>query len=143
MWTPWNWLGLSPSILVMNKMNNFEVFSSSRWFPCMWRARARRRHKLLLYGCLVFSSYVRLLIVPFLNRGLGKTGFLHPIGTSLKKAANTVKFVNLKNLHFVFILSRLQDSMTSVLLRKSFNFAKSSWVHTSLDRSSRVLFLCA
>ena len=43
----------------------------------------------------------------------------------------------------MFILSRLQDSMTSVLLRKSFIFAKSSWVHTSLDRSSKVFFSCA
>ena len=38
------------------------------------------RHKLSLYGCLVFSSYVRQLIVRFLNRGSGKTAFLHPIG---------------------------------------------------------------
>ena len=95
MWTPWIWLGFSPSVLLMNKLNIFEVFSSSRWFPCMWRARARKRHRLLLYGCLVFSSKVRQLIVPFLNRGSGKTVSLHPIGTSLRRAANTVKFVNL------------------------------------------------
>ena len=78
----------------------------------------------------------------FSSRVLGKTALLHPIGTFLSKAAKTVQFVNLYNLHFVFILSRLQDSMTSVLLGKSFNFFKSSWVHTSLDRSSRALFLC-
>ena len=28
-------------------------------------------------------------------RGSGKTASLHPIGTSLRRAANTVKFVNL------------------------------------------------
>ena len=77
----------------MNKLNNFEVSSSSRWFPCIWRAKARKRHRLSLYGCLVFSSNVRQLIVWFLSRGSGKTAFLHPIGTSLCKAAKTVKFV--------------------------------------------------
>ena len=95
MWTPRNWLGLSPSILLMNKLNNCEVSSSSRWVPCKWRASARKRQKLSLYACLVFSSYVRQLIVRCLNRGLGKNALLHPIGTSLSKAANTVKFVNL------------------------------------------------
>ena len=95
MWTTWNWLWLSPTIWLMNKMKNFEVSSSSCWFPCMWRARARKRHKLSLYGCLVFSSIVRQLIVWFLSRGSGRTAFLHPLGTSLSKAANTVKFVNL------------------------------------------------
>ena len=139
-WTPWNWSALNPSVLLMNKLNIFEVFSSSRWFLCKWRARARTKHRLSLYGCLVFSSNVRQLIVQFFKSGLGKTAFFHPIGTSLSKAANTVKFVNLYNLHFVFIFSRLQDSLTSVWLRKSFNIAKSSWVHTSLDWSSRVLF---
>ena len=142
-WTRWKWSAPNPSILLFNKLNSFEVFSSSRWFPCMCRAGARERQRLSLYGCLVFSSNVRKLIVWFLSRGLGKTAFLHPIGTSLSKAANTVKFNNWQNLQFVFILSRLQDSMTSVWLRKSFNFAKSSWVHTSLDWSSRVLFSCA
>ena len=139
-WTPWNSSALNPSILLMNKLNNFEVFSSSRWFPCRWRAKPRKRHRSSLYGCLVFSSNVRQLIVWLLSRGSGKTGSLHPIGTSLSKAADRIKFVNLWNLHFVSILSRLQDYMTSVFLRKSFNFAKSSWVNTSLDWSSKVLF---
>ena len=139
MWTAWNWLELNPSIKLMNKLNVFEVCSSSLWVPCKWREGARKRHKLSLYGCLVFSSYVRQLIVPFLNKGSCKTAFLHPIGMSLSKAAKTTEFVNLYNL----ILSRLLDSMTSALLRKSFIFAKSSWVHTRLDRSCRVLFSCA
>ena len=95
MLTPRNWFALNPTILLMNKLNNFEVSSSSRWFPCMWGARARERHRLLLYGGLVFSSNVRQLIVPLLNRSSGRTASLHPIGTSLKRAANTVKFVNL------------------------------------------------
>ena len=95
MWTPWNWSALNPSILLMNKLNNFEVSSSSRWVPCKWRASARKRLKLSLYGCLVLSSNVRHLIEPLLKRGSGKTAFLHPIGTSLSKAANTVKFVSL------------------------------------------------
>ena len=109
MWTPLNWLGLSQPVLLMNKLNNFEVFSSSRSFPCHWRARTRKRHRLLLYGCLLFSLNVRQLIVPFLNGSLGKTAFLHPKGTSLRRAAKTVKFVNFSNFHFVFILSRLED----------------------------------
>ena len=75
------------------KLNNFEVFSSSRWFPCKWRTRAQKRHRLSLYGYLVFFSYVRQLIVWFLSRGSCKTSFLHPIGTSFSKAANTVQFV--------------------------------------------------
>ena len=95
MWTPWIWLVLSPSILLMNKLNPFVVSSSSRWVPCKWRASAEKRHKLLLYDCLVFSSYLRQLIVWFLSRGSGKTAFLHPIRTCLSKAANTVKFVYL------------------------------------------------
>ena len=78
MWTHWKWLGLSPSILLMNKLENFEVSFSSRWVPCKWRASARKSHKLSLYGCLVFSSYVRQLIVPFLSRSSGKTAFLRP-----------------------------------------------------------------
>ena len=143
MWTPWNCMGLSPSILVMNKMNNFEVSSSSLWVPCKWRASARKRHKLSFFGCLVFSSNVRQLIVQFFKSGSGKSPSLHPIGTSLSKTANTVKVVNLQKLHCVFILSRLQDSMTSVLSKISLKFAKSSWVQTSLDRSSSVMSSCA
>ena len=94
-WTRWNWSVLNPSILLMNKLNNFEVSSSSRWFPCKWRARARQRHKLSLYGFLACSSNVRQLIVPFFTRGSGKIAFLHPIGTSLSNAAHAGKFVNL------------------------------------------------
>ena len=124
MWTPWECLGLNPSILLINKLNIFKVSFSSRWFLCKWRARARKRHRLSLYGCLVFSSNVRQLIVHFFESGLGKIASLHPIGTSLRRAANLGKIVKLLNVHFVFILSRLQDSMTSVLLRESFNLAK-------------------
>ena len=94
-WTPWNWLGLSPSILVMNKLNNCEVSSSSRWVPCKWKASARKRHKLSLYGCLVFSSNVSQLIVWFLSRSSGKTAFLHPIGTFFRGTAKTIKFFKL------------------------------------------------
>ena len=142
-WTPWNWGGVSPSIFLMNKLKVFDVSSSSFWFPSKWRARARKRHKLSVYGCLVFSPKVRQLTVCFSNRGYCRTASLHPIGTSLRKAANTVKFVNLYNLYFVFKLFLLHDSMTSVLLRLSFRFVRSSLVHTSFDRSSSVLFSCA
>ena len=142
-WTPWNWSPLNSSTLLMNNLKNLEISSSSRWFPCMRRTGAQERHMFLLYGCLMFSSNVKQLIVWLLSRGLVKTAFLHPIGTSLSKAGNTVKFVKLSNIHIVFILFRRQDSMTPVLLKKSFFFAKSSWVHTSLGRSSRVLFSCA
>ena len=55
----------------------------------------KKRRRLSLYGCLLFSSYVRQLIVQFFIRGLGKTASLQPIGTSLCKAANAVKFVSL------------------------------------------------
>ena len=93
--TAWNWLALSPSILLMKKLNNFDVSSSSRWVPCKWRTSAQNRHKSSLYGCLLCSSDVRQLIVPFVNRGLGRSAFLHTIGTTLRRAANTVKFINL------------------------------------------------
>ena len=46
-----------------------------------------------------------------------KEEHLHKIGTFLSKAPNTVKFVSLKNCHFVLILSRVHDSITFVLLR--------------------------
>ena len=49
------------------------------------------RYMVVLY----FFSYGRLLIVSFLNRGSGKTAFLHPKGTSLRRAANMVIFNNL------------------------------------------------
>ena len=127
----------------MHKLHIFEVSSSSRWFPCKWRTRARKRHRLSLYGCLVFSSNVRHLIVQFFKSGSGKIASFYLIGTPLRRAVNTVKFVNLKNLHFVLNLSLLHDLMTSVLLRISLSFAMSSLVHTSLDRSSNVLFSCA
>ena len=94
-WTPWTWSALNSSSLLMNKLNITEVSSSNRWVSCKWRASERKRHKLLLDSCLVFSSYVRQLIVWFFSRGSNKTAFLHPIGTCLRRAANTVKFVNL------------------------------------------------
>ena len=95
MWTPLNWSGLNPSNFLMNKLNTFEVSSCSRWFLCMRRARARKRHSLTLYGCPIFSSNVRQLIFWFLSRGSGKIAFLHPVGTFLSKEASTVRFVNL------------------------------------------------
>ena len=109
-WTPWDRLRLSRSILLINKLKILDVSSSGRWFPCKWRARARKRHKLSLDGCLVFSSYVRQLTVWFSSRGLGKTASLQPIGSSLSKAAYTVKLVNLWNLHLLcsfFLATRL------------------------------------
>ena len=91
MWTSSNWLGHSQSFLLMKKLNIFEVSSSSPWFPCKWRARARRRQRLLLYGRLLFSSISRQLMVPFLKTGSGKTASLHRIGTSSIEAAFSVK----------------------------------------------------
>ena len=143
MWIPRNWSALNPSIHWWVSWLGLKFLLPVVECHSKGRLSARKRHKLSLNGCLVFSSYVRQLIVWFLSRRSGKTAFLHPIGTSLSTAANTVKFVNLWNLQFVFILSPLQDSMTSVLLKRSFSFAKSSLMHTSLDRSSRVLFSCA
>ena len=142
-WTPWDGLGLSPSTLLMMKFNILEVSSSSCRVPCKLRASTRKRHKLSVYRCLVSSSFARQLFVSILNRGSGKTASLQPTGTSLSNAAKTVKFVILWNLHFVFILFRVQVSITSVLLNNSFSFANSSLVHSDLDRSSRVLFSCA
>ena len=52
------------------------------WLSCTWET-------------VDSTIYVRQLITPFLNGGSDKSAFLHPIGTSLSKAANTVKFVNL------------------------------------------------
>ena len=54
-----------------------------------------KKRKFSLYARLVFSLKVRQLIVWFFNRGLGKTWTWQPIGTSLRKVADTVKFVNL------------------------------------------------
>ena len=76
---------------------------------CKWRGSARKRLQLSLYGCLVFSSYVRQLIVPFLNRGSGKTPFLLPIGTSLRRAADTVNFVEPPLCVHSFSTTRLDD----------------------------------
>ena len=62
---------------------------------CKWKAIARKRHKWSLNGFVVFCSYLRQMTVPFFNRGSSKTAFLHPKRTSLRRTANTVKFVNL------------------------------------------------
>ena len=95
MWTPWNWLGLNPTFLLMNKLNNFKISTSSFWVPCKWKANAPKRHKLSLYGCLVFPSDLRQLIVPLLRRGSGKTASLHSICTPFRRATKTVKFDDL------------------------------------------------
>ena len=99
--------------------------------------------KLFFCSCLVFSSVVKPLSVWFFNRSLGKTASLQPIGTSLSKTATTVKFLNLRKLHFLVNFSQLYESKISILLRRSISFVKSSLVHTSFDPSSRVLFSCA
>ena len=116
----------------MNKCKFFDVSPSSFWLPCKWRITARKRLKLSIYGCFVFSSNVRQCTVWFFSRGLGKTPTLQPIVTSLSKASNFVKFVNLQNIQSVFNLSLPHDSMTSVLLRISFSFVKSLLVHKLL-----------
>ena len=82
-----------PSIL--SKMLNFEVSSSNRWFPCKWRAKARKRQKLFLYGCFVLRSYLKQLFVWFLCRNSHKTASLQPIGSSLSKEKNTIRFISL------------------------------------------------
>ena len=140
--TIWNWLGLSPSILLMNNLNNFEISPSSRWVPCKWRASPRKRHKLSLYRCLVFSSFVRQLIVWFLSRGSEKTAFLHPIKIFLTGAAITSILLTCRTSTLCSFFLGYKTLWRHFRLRKSFNFARSSWVHTSLDRSSRVLFSC-
>ena len=76
-------------------------------------------------------------------RKLRKNSVLANHRYGMSKATNTVKFVNLEIFPFVFILSLLHHSLTSVLLTSLFSFIKSSLVHTSFDRSSRVLFSCA
>ena len=139
-WTVWDWV--CPFFL-MNKLKNFEVSTPRRWVLRKWRARAWWRHMLSLYRCPVFSSNVRHLIVPFLNWRSSKTASSQAISRSLSKAAKSGNFVKLCNLYFVYIVSPLQNSMTSILLKMSFSFANSPLVHTSLDRSSMVLFSCA
>ena len=104
-------------------------------------SRCTKWNKLSSNGWVVFASKVRQLTVWFLNRDLGKKASIQPIGTSLSEAEFTVKFVRLKKLPFVAILSLLHDSMTSVLLKWSFSFAMSSLVYTCLDRSRSVWFL--
>ena len=95
-WTPWHWLK-TEFIHATQKQNTFlDASSSSRSLSCKRRPRARKRHRLPLYGCLVFSSNVRQLFVQFFNSGLVMAAFLQPLGTSSSKAAKTVKFVNCK-----------------------------------------------
>ena len=65
MWTSLNCLGQSPSILFLDEAKMFKVSSSRRSYPCNKRARARKRHRLSLCGCLKFSSKLRHLIVQF------------------------------------------------------------------------------
>ena len=139
MWTPWNWLALSLSILLLRSLKIFKASSSCRWFQCKRRASAQKRHKLSLYGFPAISLKVGHKIRWFLFRGLCKTASPQPIGASLSETAKTVKFFNLWNLHIVFIFFLLQDSMKSVLFGLSSSFAKLSLVHTKLDRSNRVL----
>ena len=74
------------------------------------------------------------------KRDSGRTASLQPIGISLSRAANIVKFVNLKHLHFVLGLSFVHDSITSVFFKIFFNFVMSSLLLTSFDRSNKVLF---
>ena len=88
--TPWNWSAANPSILVMNILNKFEVCFPVVDFP----ANGEQEHEKDT-SCLVFSSNVRQLIVWCLSRGSGETASFHPIGTSLRRTANTVKFFNL------------------------------------------------
>ena len=141
--TPWNWLRLSPSIQLMNNLKILDVSSASFWCPCKWRSGARKRHNLSLYGYLVFASMWDSWLCSFLKVFCGKTMSRQPIGTSLSKAAKTVKIVSLWNLHFVLNLSLQHDSMTSALIGISFRFLEWSLVYTSFDRSSRVIFSCA
>ena len=96
-------------------------------------SRSIKRHKLPLYGCPVFSSKVRPLIVWVLSRCSGTTASSQPISTFSKQAANTGKFVKLTEFRVVFTLFLLHDSMTSVLSRLSFSFARSSLVHIRWD----------
>ena len=105
-------------------------------------ARPRKRHKLSLHGSLLLFSKVKQSIVWFSSERLGKTAYLQPIVTSFRKTANIVNFVNMQNLHFVFIFSLLHDWMTSVLLKISFSFVESSLVHRSWDRSAGIVFDC-
>ena len=90
------------------------------------------------FSCIFLK--VRQLTVRILKRDSGRTAYWQPIGISLSRAANTVKFVNLKNLHFVLDLSFVHDSITSVFFKISFNFAMSSLLLTSFDCSNGVLF---
>ena len=141
--THWNWLGLSPSLLFLI---NLKFLYVSFLFLCKWSAGAQKGHLFSLYDYLVPSLKVRKLIkliLDFLRRSLGKRASLQPIGRFFSKTANTLKFVNLWNLRFVFIPSLLQNWMTSFLLKMSPSFVKSSLVRTGLERSSRVLFSCA
>ena len=78
----------------------------------------------------------------FFRSGSGKTALLHPIGTSLSKAANTVKFVSLYSLHFAFIFSRLQDSMTSVFLKNSQRCQVNMGTHKFGSIQQGIVFVC-
>ena len=81
------------------------------------------------FGVLLVSKAINCMIF---RRYSGRTASLQPFGISLSRAAKNVKFVNLKNLHFVFDLSFVHDSIASVFFKISFDFAMSSLLLTGL-----------
>ena len=78
---------------VSEEIENFWCFFFQLLISMQMRARTRKRNKLFLHGCLVFFFKMWQLIVWFSSRDSGKTASLQPIGTSLCKAANTVKSI--------------------------------------------------
>ena len=77
--------------------------------------------KIVFVCFLVFCSKVLQLTVDFLRRDSGGIALMRPIGISLSRAANIDRFVSLKNLHFVLVLSFVHVSITSVFFEISFN----------------------
>ena len=141
-WTPWTWVGLSPAILLFNRLEISDVSSSSFWFPCKWRAKERKRQKLSLCGCLVFSSKMKQLTVFFFTGSSGKTASLRKYVFEWSwKYCWFCQLVEPPLYVHPFSSTRLRDF--SFVESFFFSFTRSSVVHNSLDQSSRVLFSSA
>ena len=137
--TPQNCFGSQPDFS-WKAFKTMEVDVSRLVVPCKWTARARNKHKLSLYGCLVFWSKIKQITWLFLSRGSGITESGHPMGMFLSKAAKMVTFVINLNRHFVFCLSCVQTSMISCFLTLFCIVVKSDLVQSSIDLSKSVYF---
>ena len=115
-------IGADANCLWIN-FKKIDVSPSNFWFSCNLRASARKCLGCCYTAALYIFQTTGGRLRSLFNWDLGKTASLHTRGTSLSVAANFVKFLNFRNLHFVFVFSVLHDSKMLVLLRITFCFA--------------------